>query len=185
MNRLLDIFGWKKVGIIATPEDLFIGLTGTLIDLLQKDGKQVDLKMVETTVKGKEIDMESLKALKQVMLNMKSFARIIFLFSYPEDVRNMLITALDLGMLNGEYVFVAHEFTLATMDKIYTFRPEADKYIYTGLMTIGNLEPSGQEYDAFRQRIIDALQNPRFDHLPHPPPNGSIQDVSVFAGKRT
>jgi hypothetical protein len=133
-------------------------------------------------VRGAQLDADNLDAMKKVVETMKSHVRIILLMTYGIDLRNILITALDLGMMNGEYVFIANEEMLAVVNTPQTYRPEADEVIYEALMAVGEREPSGQQYDTFRQQVIDELQHPQFDHLPHLPPDASMHEVHMKAG---
>jgi hypothetical protein len=57
-----------------------------------------------------------------------------------------------------------------------------DEFIYEGLMAIGPSWPSGVEWDEFRHDVIDTLQDPRFEHLPHLPPDANIDQVHEYAG---
>lgn len=181
-DRLVDVFGWKKVGIIYTPENVYKDLSAATLKEMERNGKEVILQVVESTVKGDQMDVESLNDLRKAMDNMKSQVRVFLMFTYSVDLRNMLITALDLDMMNGEYVFITTEFTLDIIGTPQTYRPEADEFIYEALMAIGVVTPSGPQYDNFRQQVIDQFQDPRFDHLPTLPPDASIDEVNVYAG---
>ena len=58
------------------------------------------------------------------------------------------------------------------------------KMVYNGLMTVGvKPPPPGRVYNKFRQDIIDAFQDPVFDHLPHLSADASIDDVDIYAGE--
>ena len=181
-DHLCDVFGWKKIGIISTQEDLFHEQSQAAMEEMQGHGKEVVLHTVDNTARGEDVDTESLQALIKVIENIKSQVRILLLLMYSKDFRILLITALDLGMMNGEYVFISNEFVLDIIDTPQTYRPEADEFIYNAVICVGILEPSGPEYDTFQQKVIDELQDPQFNYLPHLPANASTSEVMVWAG---
>ena len=164
-DRLCDVFGWKKIGIISTQEDLFSSQAQAAMEEMREQGKDVVLHTIDNIARGEDVDTENLHALIKVMENIKSQVRILLLLMYSKDFRILLITALDLGMMNGEYVFITNEFVLSITDTPQTYRPEADEFIYNAVLALGVLEPSGPVYDTFRQKVIDEFQDPWFDHL--------------------
>ncbi len=182
-DSMADMFGWNTIGIISTQEDLFKDEAVGIMEEMQRNGKDVVLRIVATTIRGDQIDVDSYNVLTNVMIRIKSLVRIIILMTYPIDLRNILIVALDLGMMNGEYVFITNEnIILTSMGIEQTYRPEADDIIYNGVLGMGNIQPSGPEYDTFRQAVIDEFQNARFDHLPHLSADASIDEVNMYAG---
>ncbi len=181
-NALADMFGWSKVGLITTSEDVFRTTSEAIKEKMEQNGKEVIFQVVQTTVSGDTINKESLEALRKIIGSMKHQVRVFFLMSYPSDMRNMLIMAMDEGMMNSHYAFVTNEFGIVVGAE-YNYRPEVDSVIYDGLISIGVWRPSGPVYDQFRQDVIDAFQEPMFDHLPHPGPNAHVDEVDVYAGK--
>ncbi len=180
-DQLADVFGWKRIGIISTQEDPFNSQGKAIRKDMMKHGKEVILHVVETTVRGDQIDAESMATLTKVMENMKKQVHILIVMTYFDDLKNILITALDLGMMSGEYVFITNEDILSGMGSPQSWS-QTDQLMYNGLITIGIHEPSGQQYDAFLQNVIDYLQDPQFDHLLHLPADASIGKVNIYAG---
>ena len=45
-----------------------------------------------------------------VLSGLKTQVRIIFTFMYTQDMRNFLIAAYDLGMLNGKLILNSYEY---------------------------------------------------------------------------
>ena len=153
------------------------------MDAMQKNGKKVLLQVVSTTIRGSHIDHNSLNELKNVLNTMKEQVRIFIFMAYTQDLRNMLIMSLDLGMLNGEYAFLTNEFALTGIFNKQTFRPEADEVIWNGILAAGLYLPSGERWEKFCQEVIDTFQDPRFSHLPHMPSTASVSEVNVYAGR--
>ncbi len=180
-DSLADVFGWKRIGIISTQEDPFNSQGKAIMEDMRKHGKEVILQVIETSVRGDQIDADSLATLTKVMENMKKKVHIFIVMTYSDDFKNILITALDLGMMSGEYVFITNEDILSILGSPQSWS-QADQLMYNGLIAIGGHEPSGQQYDAFLQNVIDDLQDPQFDHLPHLPADASIDKVNIYAG---
>lgn len=181
-DSLTDIFGWHKIVTIITPVDVFRLTSVAIMNEMIKNGKNVNLRIVKSTVKGNTIDHESLQSLREVLAGLKKEFHIFIIMMYAADLRNLLIAAMDEGMLNGHYVFVTNEFSIEIgLEQAY--RPEADPIIFNGLMAMGVHQPSGEDYDTFRQDVIDVFQDPRFDHLPHIGNDAQLDDVHVYAGK--
>ncbi len=178
-DRIADVYGWKIMGIISTQEDLFKGQAIATMQYMQKMGKNVILQTVDTTVLGDQVDPESMNALSVAMENMKSKVRILYLMSYSADLRNMLLTALDLDMMNGEFVFLTNEPVLGIVNEPQTYRPEDDDIIYQGILAVGILHPSGPDWDQFTQKVIDSFEHPQFANLPHVT---SPKDTTIYAG---
>ncbi len=179
--HLATMFGWSRIGILTTFEDNYRQLAISVVEELEKHNKTVFSQTIEKTVRGQTIDEVSMQALRESMTGMRKIVHIFYLMGNAADMRNMLITAFDLDMLNGEFVFVTDGFTIETnVERLY--RPELDPILYDGLVAIGFKSPSGPGWDRFRRHVIAAFQDPRFDHLSHLPADASIEEVTVFAG---
>ena len=181
-DSLTDVFNWSRIGIITTQEDVYRLTAIAIMEEMQKSGKKVILNVVATTVRGDQYDAESLQSLSNIMESMKAQVRVLLLMTYPVDMRNMLLIAMDMGMMNGEFVIIVGEYSMTIMDTVQTYRPEADEIIYNGLMTVGSHSTVSPELEAFNQKVIDAFQDPRFDHLPHLPVTASPDQVNIYAG---
>lgn len=183
-DKIADTFGWKRIAFITTPEELYTLVARATMTEMTKHGKEVNLNIIRSTMKGTQIDTESMQALREVMISLKTRFHIFIIMTYTDDLRNILITALDEGMLNGRYVFMTNEFSILTGVK-QNYRPEVDPIIYNGLMAVGVKRPSGKAYDIFRQAVIDRLQDPVFDGLSRLPPDANLDEVDIYAGKKS
>ena len=64
-----------------------------------------------------------------------------------------------------------------------TYRPElADEIIWNGMISIDPYQPSGPEWDAFTEEIIEELDDPLWASFPYLPENPSSDDIPHFAG---
>ncbi len=180
-NQLAAMFNWSKVAIITTPEDLWILTSQAIKNVMEKDNKTVVYHLIQSTHMGGTIIPEKMQALQQTISELKNQVWIFYLMTYASDIRNILIAALDEGMLNGKYAFVTIE-TLIMLDVEHSYRPEVGPHIYNGLLGVGVRTPSGPLYQHFLQRVIDAFQYPVFKDQPHLPADAHIEDVHVYAG---
>ncbi len=53
----------------------------------------------------------------------KAQAKIFYVLAYNSEIRNVLVIAMDEGILNGQYMFVAGE-NDAILDVKVVYRPE-------------------------------------------------------------
>ena len=143
-NALVDVFGWKKIGIISTFEDLYRLSSIEMMRVMQQHNKEVKLTIIDSSVKGDVIDEEKWQILQNVVADMKQQVYILIIMTYPQDLRNILIAALDRGMMNRDYVFITNEYILSEMDSKHTFRPEADAVIWDAVIAMGVHTPSGK-----------------------------------------
>ena len=81
------------------------------------------------------------------------------------------------------YLYISLDHESGPQDAIASYRPEIQEGIWTGFISMDPLKPSGPEYDAFTQEVIDEFQDPVWDGYPVLPANASTSDVSVYAGR--
>ena len=61
------------------------------------------------------------------------------------------------------------------------YYPELEDEIWDGLISIDPYKPTGPEWEAFSQAVIERSQDPVWASYPYRPPNTS--SLNVFAGK--
>lgn len=66
----------------------------------------------------------------------------------------------------------------------HAYRPEADQYIYTGVIGTTLRKNSDEEYQQFARDVILAFDHPQFDGYPHLPPDADISEVSSYSGEK-
>ncbi len=175
---------WNRTCIISTPEPIYKLQASVLFSIIQEQGHYVELHTVESTVRGKYIIKENMETLTKIFSSLWKRVTYFVLLTYPVDQRNMLISAYDAGMINGDYAFLTSEYGVTTnLGTVQTFRPELDEVIFQGLLALGPLWPSGPTWNEFRQDVIDRLQDSHFDQLPHLPPDANIDQVNNYAGR--
>ena len=63
------------------------------------------------------------------------------------------------------------------------YRPELHDLIWDGFISSEPRVPSGDEYDTFRQSVIDTFQEDEWDHLSHLSADAELDEVAAHAGK--
>ncbi len=165
-DGLAHMFGWTRVAIITITDELYKGAAEATRVEMENHGREIYFRVMETTIQGQETNLDSLNALKSIMQDIKEQTRIIYLFSHQPDLESILSIALELGMLNGEFVFTTFELCTA-IDHV---------------IGINLNPPSGPDFDDFLKQIIEEFQTPIFDDIAHVAANASIHEISYYAG---
>ncbi len=178
-KALAQLFSWRRVAILHTPEDIWSLPT----DLIKRDmeswGNEVIVYLMKTTGRGEQ----SMTELKNILISLKKSARIIYTFAYQSDLESIYHTALREGMLNGEYIFINLALLFDLLDTNYPYASENDKLALEGIMGIYTKHPSGPEFEEFLRQVVIEFQDSMFDNVSHVLPNTSIEQISLSAGK--
>ncbi len=181
-NMIADVFGWQIVGLFALTEPFSSRNAHNVKSILESHGKTVIYFTIGSTFVDDQIDYEDMKKQNLVLRSLKDKVRVIFIMMYGAQVRNLLLSAYDEGMLRGDYVFIAQYSTILTTLKS-TYRSELDPILYNGLLSIDLPIHQGLARDKFARKVIEALQHPKFSHVPHLPPTANPDLVGDYAGK--
>ncbi len=181
-DRIADEFGWNRIGIVTTEEDLMKLTAEAVKKEMENNGKIVYYHLIESTVDGENINEENLADGTEIIRQLKYEVHIIYIFSHGADFRNLLIAAFDEDMLNGEYAFVGIEISLIT-GRHFKYRPETNPYTYNGIINTKIRKSSSPEYVTFARRVIEEFSNPAFDGVPHLPLSASTDEVDGHAGR--
>ncbi len=184
-DMICDVFDWQTVGIIATTETVSSREAYYTTLRLESSGKTVFFSKIEPTIVGNQVDEENMEKQREVLKSMKDKVRIIIVTLFGAGMRNLLLSACDEGMLEGDYVFIGLWSTIPFTSTTYSYRPEMDPFLYNGLLSIEVVLYKSSEIDRFARRAIEALQHPAFSHLPHLPATADPDEVGDYAGKVT
>ncbi len=182
-DKLADTFGWQTVGIM-TSDDVIWQLAGESVKTeLETHGKTVVFRIIASTVQGETLVESRMRDLQETMASLKDLVRVLFIFSYIPDLKNMLVVARNENMLNGKYVFVTHENHNFLINE-YPYQTREQTFMTDGLIGVTLKGQSGQEFEDFLQRVIDEFQGSRFDGVPHVPADASIENINSYAGTK-
>ncbi len=175
-DNIVAMFGWQRVCIITITENVYTLTAEFIKQVMEKQGKDVIYQVISSA----PIDDKS--DLKHIMKSLKSRARIFFCLAYEFVVKDILLIAVDLGMMNGEYIFLCDN-CQSFLAMEYPYQTEKKSLAFEGIIGMSLKNPSGEEYDKFRQEVIDAFQSPLFANVTHIEATVDIDAVPVNAGK--
>ncbi len=171
LNDVADQFGWTRIAIIYTPEDINKHTANSIRQVMEQSGKKIFMQLVEQIVRGTTIHEERLQAQQAVLESIKKLVRIIILIAYPSEALNLMLSAQKAGMVDGKFAFVCPK------DGITISHP-----VFDGVIGVGTRNPSGPDFDHFLRQILVAFQDPRFDGIPHLDADANIKDIHFYAG---
>ncbi len=183
-NKLADIYRWTRIGIVTDTADLMRITANACKMEMEKHGKTVFFHLLEPTMNGDVVNEAAMINQRELVKLIKVEVRVIYIITYGSDVRNFLISALDEGMLDGTYAFVAMDVAHILYAPDFTYRPEVNILTLMNGLIIGTPKKNeSPEYLDFARKVIAAFQDPRFAHVPHLPLTTLPEDVEVHAGK--
>ncbi|KAM3591156.1 uncharacterized protein V6R79_023608 [Siganus canaliculatus] len=155
---VLRFFGWAHVGIISAPSDLWESTGQEVASALRALGLPIGpVVTVETKRNGGP--HEALRAIREadkvkvVILCMSS------LLIGGEDQRELLLAALDMGMVSDGYVFIPYDALLYAMPYQDAVFPQLTnstrlRHAYSSVLTV-TMASDQSFYEAFRQAQIN------------------------------
>lgn len=133
---LLDRFKWHRLAIISGTSGLHTMLCNQLKAECEKRGYYVTFNMLESILEGDKISEKNLAVQRGIVRTIKSSARIVFIYMTIPDSRNFLVSCLEEGLYNGEYVFIGLE-DMFYSDRVKLYRSEVtDEMIREGTIYI-------------------------------------------------
>ena len=180
-DKLADRFGWSKMAIVTTREDVFVETAIAIKEEMEQHNKAIIYRTVPTVMTGDIIHQEELTRQQQVIRELRDTTRVIVILAYPGDARLALLTLYDLGMLDGDYIIIGWELQ-PLLGSVQTYRPEMDQLLYNGLVTITYRKGGGPGYEEFARQVVSSFSDPRFDGHDHLPPDTDPDQVDVYAG---
>jgi len=170
MPAILKLFGWKHVAILSSNDDLFSPTAEDLLRTLQ--GKNVDVVFYQsftpvTSLVGSNSKLEWMEQLRSTGV------RIIILLCYCNDMRDTLLTASELAMMNG-YVYILYDLiedchidTAGLNDN----KDEEALHLFQGTLGLTWKTEGEETYASFLQE----MDNRRMEFAPYShPPSGPL-----------
>ncbi|XP_070536363.1 atrial natriuretic peptide receptor 1-like isoform X2 [Ptychodera flava] len=177
-------FGWSRVAIISSSEH-FWELTA---ETMRKNFLASDIEVPEFHVFYSTRDngrIDDAKTGYQALEEAKETCRVFILCAYGRDVRQLLLSASELDMLNGEYSFLSIQVLLdARFGKnVGTDDTDDEEAIqaFEGLLDINVLEPHDDPlYENFK---IEVRQKMRMDPFHYEMPDDdqvSLEAIMIY-----
>ncbi len=181
-NAVADMMGWNRICILTTVYEVW-ALTAEAARLtLERSGKDVLFHVIQTTVRGDQIDHDSIDALRDLLKTLKTKVRLFFIFTYQADLENLLMAAIDVDMFNGQFIFVCAYQWHVDFSLRYPYKTEKERLAFEGLMGLSVKTQSGEQYDRFRQDVIQEFQTGIFENMPHVEASTQVSDINAYAG---
>jgi len=170
-TALLRHFQWEKVAIITTTQSVWQLTAQRVFNAITANGSDVvsfvstDAGTGESSTGGRLSILQSLK---------ERNAKIILLFAYDGDTRDILLTADSLGMASEGYAWITAETTYEAWKASAGWMPEDGRdeearLIMQGLVTLSNYLPSGPVIDEFyasvRRELNETFGRPIGDDI--------------------
>uniref|UniRef100_A0A671US56 Guanylate cyclase n=1 Tax=Sparus aurata TaxID=8175 RepID=A0A671US56_SPAAU len=155
---VLRFFRWAHVAIVSAPTDLWEGTGEELASALRAQGLPIGpVVTMETRNKGGPRE-----ALKKGFFIVSVSVVIMCMSSVligGEDQRDLLLAALDMGMVSDGYVFIPYDALLYAMPYQDTIFPQLAnstqlRHAYSSVLTV-TMASDQSFYEAFRQLIIN------------------------------
>ncbi|XP_072020667.1 atrial natriuretic peptide receptor 1-like [Amphiura filiformis] len=106
---------------------------------------------------------------KRALIEAAKRTRVFILCAYGDDARSILLDALDLGMLNGDYAFFTNEITWQSREGAIGWmgddgRDEDAVKAFTGILDVKLLSPENEEYFEFQRNVRLKTKEPPFNY---------------------
>ncbi|XP_070568265.1 atrial natriuretic peptide receptor 1-like isoform X2 [Ptychodera flava] len=163
---VMEHFNWQRVAILSSTEHVW-QLTSHVIKLdLQDHG--IDISVFHSFDPGSEnITGREKDEHRDVLTNAMYESRILILCASGGDVRDLMLYAFDLNMINGDYVFLTIDLLAESKIGANTWMGndgrdfEAD-YAFNAVLNIHIRSPDTDEYYAFEDEVRKKLKDPPF-----------------------
>lgn len=184
VDELMTMFGWEKLAILNTHDHIMQETADAIkfvIESRRGDGSVIEKAISSTHDNDTRVPAE-IENQREALRSMKSQARIFLILMNDNDIHSALLSAYDEGMMDGEYVFITLEASLS--ERVSPdWRPQKSMEVYHGVISANLHKPSGAEWDAFAQDVIDEFQTEtKFNSFTKLPAGAATSEVDVHAG---
>ncbi|KAM4611679.1 retinal guanylyl cyclase 2-like [Polymixia lowei] len=183
---VLRFFRWAHVGVVSSPTDLWESTGQEVASALRALGLPVGPVVTMKNNQG-EGPQEALRAIRQadkvkvVILCMSS------VLIGGEDQRELLLAALDMGMVSDGYVFIPYDALLYAMPYQHTVFPQLTnstrlRHAYSSVVTV-TMDSDQSFFEAFRQAQLNREIRSAVAATEVSPVFGTIFNMVYFVAK--
>ena len=105
-NHVTKLFGWDRIGIISDKSAVYLGKARDHEKLHSESGKEAFLFTTSSTSTSIN-QAKDLMRMRQILRLLKTKCRVIFVYMYAPDTRNVLVIAQEEGMQEGKLSTIA------------------------------------------------------------------------------
>uniref|UniRef100_UPI0037E71895 retinal guanylyl cyclase 2-like n=1 Tax=Semicossyphus pulcher TaxID=241346 RepID=UPI0037E71895 len=154
---VLRFFRWAHVAVISAPSDLWESTGQEVASALRALGLPIG-PVVTMETKNNGGPREALKAIKEADKVKVVIMCMTSVLIGGEDQRELLLAALDMGMVSGGYVFIPYDALLYAMPYQETVFPQLTnstqlRHAYSAVLTV-TMASDQNFYEAFHQAQI-------------------------------
>ncbi|XP_073332734.1 retinal guanylyl cyclase 2-like [Pagrus major] len=155
---VLRFFRWAHVAIVSAPTDLWEGTGEEVASALRAQGLPIG-PVVTMETRNKGGPREALKAIREADKVKVVIMCMSSILIGGEDQRDLLLAALDMGMVSDGYVFIPYDALLYAMPYQDTVFPQLAnstqlRHAYSSVLTV-TMASDQSFYEAFRQAQIN------------------------------
>uniref|UniRef100_A0A667ZXS4 Guanylate cyclase n=1 Tax=Myripristis murdjan TaxID=586833 RepID=A0A667ZXS4_9TELE len=155
---VLRFFGWAHVGVVSAPTDLWESTGTEVASALRALGLPVGPVVTMETRRG-EGPREALRAIREADKVKVVIMCMSSILIGGEDQRELLLAALDMGMISEGYVFIPYDALLYAMPHQDTVFPPLTnstrlRHAYSSVLTV-TMASDQSFYETFRQAQIN------------------------------
>ncbi|XP_066267244.1 atrial natriuretic peptide receptor 1-like [Branchiostoma lanceolatum] len=164
---LLKHFGWSRAAILASTQQVWQTTSLAIKLALEDDG--IAVAFFQSFDPGYAQMSERERAMHHDALETaKTKARILIFCANGGDVREMLLMAADLGIVNGDYVFVVINFAPDAILGENTWmgqdgRDEEAKRVFNGLLNVHVHTPLLDDWERLEREVRYRMAGPPFN----------------------
>ncbi|XP_077977730.1 atrial natriuretic peptide receptor 2-like [Glandiceps talaboti] len=177
----MNYFNWKRIAILASTEHTW-QLASHAIKLDLEDAGIHVVVFYQFEPGNEHITGREKAEHRYILEQTKEIARIVIICSFGGDVRDLMLNAYDLDMINGDYVFFTLDLLADYHKGVNTWmgddgRDAEAEYSFNAILNIHLRTPHNDEYHAFEDEVRKRLKEPPFIYdLPNDEP------IDVHAG---
>ncbi|XP_038050160.1 atrial natriuretic peptide receptor 1-like [Patiria miniata] len=180
-SRIMSSYGWGRAVILTSSENVWQTTSYAVKLDLESNGFTVS-NFVTFSPGHENISGREQKQHVDIIKDAKESARIFMLFAYGGDIRDLMLNALDLGLLNGEFAFICVDVVEDAMYGRNTWMGEDGRdadaaQAFDGLLNIHIKTPDVDTYEGFKAEVRRWVAEEPFNRAMKPE-----EKVDVHAG---
>ncbi|KAM9836766.1 retinal guanylyl cyclase 2-like [Aulostomus maculatus] len=183
---VLRFFQWAHVGVISAPTDLWESTGQEVASALRALGLPVS-PVVTMETRNKHGPREALKEIREADKVKVVIMCMSSVLIGGEDQRELLLAALDMGMVSEGYVFIPYDALLYAMPYQDTVFPQLAnsthlRHAYSSVLTV-TMASDHSFYEAFRQAQLNREVRSAMAATEVSPVFGTIFNMVYFVAK--
>ncbi|XP_010783336.1 retinal guanylyl cyclase 2-like, partial [Notothenia coriiceps] len=183
---VLRFFRWAHVGVISAPTDLWVSTGQEVASALRALGLPIGPVVTMETNKngGAQEALRAIRVADKVKVVIMCMSSVLI---GGEDQRELLLTALDMGMVADGYVFIPYDALLYAMPYQDIAFPQLTnstklRHAYSSVLTV-TMASDQSFYEAFRQAQINREIRTAVSATEVSPIFGTIFNMVYFVAK--